>query len=430
MALDLQLRLGPRLWPYYLKVQPFVRAVLLLLAGVWRRLMFRTTFIAVSGSVGKTTAKDAIGLVLGKNFRTYKTVGSANHYTGLTKNLLSVRPWHRYAVIEIGLDRPGQMKWFAYTVKPDIAVWVNVARTHTRSFKTLETIAKEKSLLVESLRPGGVALLNCDNPFISAYKPPANIRAIRYGKSEGMEWRASKLSSKWPSSFSFEVESSKEQGKVSTMLIGTHWLPSVLPAVIAGHLAGLTLAQSAAALAQLSSMQLRMSPAATPRGATFLRDEWNGSVDTLTVALDVMRDAEAKRKIIVFSDVSDSTQRDPRRQRGMGQAVSEIADLAVFVGDNSRYGLKGALDAGMASDRVWAFYDIQGAAEFLQTELRDGDLVLLRGRTLDHMSRLYLAMLGEVNCWLPTCKKMIQCDHCPELKSNARGTEPLVQISS
>ncbi|MCX6613227.1 MAG: Mur ligase family protein, partial [Acidobacteria bacterium] len=301
---------------------------------------------------------------------------------------------------------------------------------HTRSFKTLETIAKEKSLLVEGVKPGGVALLNCDNPYISAYTPPANIRTIRYGKSEGLQWLASNLSSKWSSTFSFEVEAGGEKAQISTKLIGNHWLPSVLPALIAGHLAGLTLAQSATALAELAPMPLRMSPAATPRGATFIRDEWNGSVDTLTVALDVMRDAEATRKIFVFSDVSDSTQRDPRRQRGMGQSVSEMADLAVFVGDNSQYGLKGALDAGMASDRVSAFYDIESAAEFLQNELRDGDLVMLRGRTLDHMSRLYLAMLGEVNCWLPTCKKMIYCDDCPELKSTAGGTGPLVQISS
>ncbi len=79
--------------------------------------MFRTTFLVISGS----------------HFPTYKTTGSFTHYIGITRNLLAVRPWHRYAVIEIGIERLGQMKWFALTTKPDIAVWVNVARLHTQS---------------------------------------------------------------------------------------------------------------------------------------------------------------------------------------------------------------------------------------------------------------------------------------------------------
>ena len=108
-----------------------MRALGFVVSGMWRRLMFRTTFIVISGSVGKTTAKDAIALVLGSHFLTYKTTGSFNHYIGITRNLLAVRPWHRYAVIEVGIERPGQLKWVALTTKPDIAVWVNVARLHT-----------------------------------------------------------------------------------------------------------------------------------------------------------------------------------------------------------------------------------------------------------------------------------------------------------
>jgi len=408
----------------FVGANPFLRALGLVVSGIWRRLMFRTTFIVISGSVGKTTAKDAIALVLGAHFPTYKTTGSFNHYIGITRNLLAVRPWHRYAVIEVGIERPGQMKWFALTTKPDIAVWVNVAQLHMQSFKNLENIAKEKSLLVESLRPGQVAVLNRDNPYIAAYRPPEGVRTIGYGSDESFDWCACNVSSKWPKRLSFQVSGPSEEGMVNTRLVGKHWVSSVLPAIAIAKEAGLSLEQAIAALANLESMNQRLSPATTPRGATFLRDEFNASADTLKVALEVLTEAEAKRKIIVFSGMSDSTQNDSRRFRGVGQSAAEIADLAVFVGDRAKYGVKGAVHAGMDPDRVRAFYDLESASEYLCAELRDGDLVLLRGLLHDHMSRAYLAMLGEVTCWLPTCPKKIACDVCPELKA-----KPLVQIN-
>lgn len=381
--------------------------------------MFRTTFIVITGSVGKTTAKDAIAKVLATQFPTAKTRGSLNHYYGLMQSILTVRPWHRYAVIEVGIERPGQMKWFALTTRPDIAVWVNVARLHTQSFQTLEMIAHEKSMLIESLRPGQVAVLNCDNPYIAAYRPPAGVRTIRYGVDQSFDWFASNVSSKWPERLSFLVNGHA----VKTRLVGKHWVPSVLPAIAIAKEAGVSLENAGSALASLEPMRQRLSPEATPQGVTFLRDEFNASVDTMAVALEVLAEAEARRKIIVFSGVSDSTQNDATRFRSVGKSAAQIADLAVFVGDRSRHAVKGAVYAGMDPERVRAFYDLESATEYLRSELREGDLVLLRGLLHDHMSRAYLGMLGEVNCWLATCPKKIACDVCPDLRA-----KPLVQL--
>lgn len=396
---------------------PITEGLAVLLAFLWRRLLFRTTFVVVSGSVGKTTAKDAIALVLSRHLPTQKTDGSRNHNFGLARSILRIRPWHRIAVIEIGLNGPGEMKRLAYIARPDIAVWTNVARTHTQSFRTLEAIAKEKSLLIESLRPGGVAILNSDNPFIAAYQPANYIKTIRYGTSPGMDWQASNVSSNWPERLSFFVQNSEQTATISTKLVGKHWLPSVLPALVVAREMGLNLEQSRSALTELESMEQRLSPATTRNGVTFLRDEWNGSVDTLTVALEVLKDATAKRKILVFSDVSDSVEKVRRRQRRIGAMAKEVADAALFVGDAHEHAVRGAIDSGMSPDQVWGFYDIREASEHLRSELREGDLVLLRGRTVDHLSRLYLAMSVEVTCWLPACKKKCFCDVCPELQS-------------
>jgi len=137
-----------------------------------------------------------------------------------------------------------------------------------------------------------------------------------------------------------------------------------------------------------------------------------------------MREAVAERKVIVFSGMSDSTQNDRSRYHSLGQSAAEFAGLAVFVGDRNHHSVNGAIYAGMKPEQVHGFYDLESASEFLRSELREGDLVLLRGLMYDHMSRAYLAMLGEATCWLPSCKKKIACDVCSELKA-----KPLVQIN-
>jgi UDP-N-acetylmuramoyl-tripeptide--D-alanyl-D-alanine ligase len=392
------------------------RRILLLLGWIWRRCMFRTTFIAVSGSVGKSSCKEVIGEVLASRFPTVRTVGNENHYRGITRSLLRVRPWHKYAVLEIGLDGPGQMADFARTVRPDIAVWLSVARTHTKNFRNLETTAQEKAKLVESLRPGGIAVLNDDNPYIAAYQPPAHVRTIYCGSSERSTFRPSGIASNWPERLSLHLSSPDEKADVRTRFVGCHWVQSILPAFVIGKLCGIPLADAAAAIAKYEPLAMRMSPVELPNGATILRDDLNGSVDSLAAALRVMEDATAARKMIVFTDVSDSSQKPRTRIRDIGTTAARIADAVMFLGDHSEHGAKAAMDAGMRPDQVWNYYTIEEAAIHLRAELRAGDLVLLRGRNCDHLARLYLTMVREVSCWTNVCHKSLEnCEDCSEL---------------
>ncbi len=399
-------------------------------AAVLRRLMFRTTFIAVTGSVGKSTAKEAIATVLSAHFPTQKSRGSQNSYGGILKTMLRVRPWHRFAVIEIGIERPGQMKWLAWAVRPDIAVWINVAGTHTRSFKTLENTANEKSQLIHALHAGALAVLNADNPFIAAFSPPAGIRTIHYGEKKELDWCVSQPSSAWPERLSFRVHSNGEEATIHTQLVGKHWVPSLLPALIIAREAGLSLAQATVALAALPPFEQRLSPATCPQGATFLRDEWNGSLASVDAAFTVMREANVSRRIIIFSDVSDSKQTMRKRHRDFGRQAARCADAALFIGDNIGHASRAAIEAGMQPDQVWGFHNLQDAAALLRTELRQGDLVLLRGLGVDHLSRLYLALFREVSCWLIRCPKKTFCDDCSQLSAASAPSPSLTQISN
>ncbi len=400
----------------------FRQSILLAMIWIWRRCMFRTTFIAVTGSLGKTSCKDAISAVLASRFPTVSTTGSANHFGGITKTVLRVRPWTRYAVVEVGIVKPGQMKRFARALKPDIAVWISVARTHTMNFKSLETTAREKSMLVEGIRSAGVAILNDDNPHIAAYQPPASIRAIYFGTTSRSAYSATGIDGKWPELLSFTLTGSGEYPvRVSTRFLGSHWIGSLLPAFIVGREAGISVADAAAALAGCEPMQRRMSPVGLSNGATIIRDEVNGSVDSLGAALAVFEEARAERKIIVFTDVSDSSQKPRIRVRNVGRAAARIADGAMFLGEHAEYGARAALAGGLSPGQVWSFVNIGDGAKCLKRELRPGDLVLLRGRRVDHLQRVFLSLTQDVSCWRNRCNKRIDCMSCSLLNAAPRG---------
>jgi UDP-N-acetylmuramoyl-tripeptide--D-alanyl-D-alanine ligase len=395
------------------------RAFLLIIAAIWRRLMFRTTFIAITGSVGKTTCTETIAAVLSSRFPTVSTAGGGNSHKGISKTVRRVRPWHRYAVIEIGIDGPGQMRRLARSVKPDIVVWVSVARTHTMNFRTLDAIAREKSILVSHLRPGGIAILNDDYPHISAFEPPAGVKALYYGNTARSTYTASEATSRWPERLSFTVSAGEEKARVHSRFVGEHWVSSFVPALMAGHVAGISLRDAAEALAALEPQPQRLSVMEIPGGPTFLRDK-NASIDTTAPAFKVLAEATAKRKVLVLTDVTDSTRKARRRLRWLGTEAARVADAVVFIGERCERGVAGAIDAGLPADRVWHFYDIRAAADFLRHELREGDLVMLRSRRIDHLDRIYLTMTTQVGCWRNRCPKHTDCSQCPELVTPRR----------
>jgi UDP-N-acetylmuramoyl-tripeptide--D-alanyl-D-alanine ligase len=133
------------------------------LARLWRGVLVRTTFIAVTGSLGKTTTTRLLAGILATRGRTFHTVGNQNSGFMVPLNILRVRPWHHYAVI----DGPGVMRTLARTLRPDVAVILGVFPTHTASFISLDQHADEKAMLLESLAPGGIAVLNGGGPRVA-----------------------------------------------------------------------------------------------------------------------------------------------------------------------------------------------------------------------------------------------------------------------
>ncbi len=159
----------------------------------------------------------------------------------------------------------------------------------------------------------------------------------------------------------------------------------------------------------------RMEPSSTPSGAIFLRDEAGGSVESLEAAFEVLSEATAERRVLVMQDATDSGIRSRKRLRQIGHQAASLFQMVVFVGPEGAKGVRGAIEGGLSEENARHFYGIEDAAEFLKGVLGPGDLVLLRGDSSIHISRLYFAMLGPVGCHRDRCGKRILCDLCPEL---------------
>jgi len=388
----------------------------LLLAYLWRRMMFRTTVIAITGSVGKTTAKECLAVVLASHGHTLKTFQNQNDRSGVARTIRAMRPWHRFAVVEVGTGGPGEIRRLARLISPDIAIVLSVARTHTNAFRTLENTAMEKAELLKFLPRRGLAILNADDPRVRLMADGCGARTRFFGQSPECDYQAESVESRWPERLQFQLRTNSGDVHVGTQLVGTHWLGSVLCALAASDACSIPVLEAARQIGEVPPFMGRMEPVALPSGAVVMRDEENGSPDTLDAMFKVLRESKAYRRGLVFSDISDSGVRPRERLRKIGRAAAELCDFAVFVGSHGHRAVKSAVAVGMDPASVHAFVDLQDAAEWLKRLLRPGDLVFMKGRTTDHLSRILFAQFGTIGCWKTQCNIRRLCDVCNQVK--------------
>ena len=388
----------------------------LLFTYVWRTLMFRTTVIGITGSTGKTTAKECLAAALQTHGATLRTFQNQNDRQGVPRTIRAIRPWHRFAVVEVGTTGPGEMRHSARLLRPDVAIVLGLARTHTNRFPTLDHTAAEKSVLLEYVSRGGTAILNGDDPRVAAMAERCRARVVLFGQSECCDYRASAIGSRWPERLHFRLDGPVDSLEVKTKLIGTHWLGSVLAALAAAESCGVRTTEAAEQIRNVPPFMGRMQPVALPSGAIMVRDEENGSPDTLKAMVDVLRESQARRRGLIISDVSDSREKPRKRLRDIGRMAAEHCDFAVFIGGHAHHAVSGAVAAGMDPTQCKDFVDLKDAAQWLTAFLQEGDLVFLKGRTTDHLSRVLFAQFGDIDCWKHNCSVRRLCDVCTRLQ--------------
>jgi aminoacyl-tRNA hydrolase len=355
-------------------------------------MLRRVVFIGVTGSCGKTTTKELIAAVLSTRFKGNRSPGTRNLPQWIASEVLRVRPWHKFYVQEIAAAVRGAripLERSLRIVRPQIGVVTNIGADHISVFHSLEAIAAEKGKLIAALPRHGTAILNADDPNVLAMETSCAGRVITYGLASQAMVRAENVRCRWPERLSFTVIHDGQAHAVHTQLWGRHWVSCVLAAVAVGVAMGVPLATAVQAVHTVPPFRRRMCSIDRPDGITFIQDDVKAPLWSIPPALEFMRDAQARRKIVVVGTISDYQGNSDRHYVAVARQALEAADRVVFVGARASKCLKAR--SHPQDDSLQAFYSIDAAAEYLSKVFQSGDLVLLKGTLADHLERLITA---------------------------------------
>jgi len=398
--------------------QPYLQKPRLWAAHVLRRFLWKTTFIAITGSNGKTTATQFLAAILSSYAPTQWTTISRNGLAGITETIAFCKPWKtRYAVFEVGAKEPGRMQKAARLIRPHIALELSVFLEHRSFLKTLEGVAREKESLLRYLQTDGLAVINADDPLVATMAVPAGRNILRFGASGENEAYYEDVISAWPRLLQFTAVVGGRRQHIQTRLLGTHWVGPILACIATAHHLGVSLDQIARVIKEVPPYPGRMQVVQLPSGAVVIRDEFKASAHTIEAAFDELRKATASRKFLVFCDQSETSMKPRKRLRKIGRSAAEMVDYAIFVGDGSDHGIGGAIAGGLPAGKALGFGDYLAAAKFLKPMLGAGDVVLLKADRGHQLTRLFFSMLGVVRCTLPVCARPFVCDDCYEYRN-------------
>src|SRR5713101_2931879 len=216
------------------------------------RKLWGKALIAVTGSAGKTTTKEAIAHVLASRFHVLKSEANFNNHFGLPLMLLKLEPEHDVAVIEMGMSHAGEICALAKIAQPEVGVVTNVAPVHLEFFASLADIARAKYELIEALPPNGTAVINADDEYVSQFGRGFRGRVVRYGVSSDANIRAENVRSRGAAGSEFDVVIGTAREHAQLPLVGEHNIVNALAAVAVGVDRGLRPADAVAALATLT----------------------------------------------------------------------------------------------------------------------------------------------------------------------------------
>ena len=370
-------------------------------------------FIGVTGSAGKTTAKDLIAGILAKRFSGRANPLSENQLLDVARTILATRRNDGFCVMEMSANCPGYLDPLLDLFKPNISVVTVVRSDHLSAYHTREAVAAEKVKLVTALPSTGTAILNADDDLVSAMAANCAGKVITFGFAAHADIRAEDVSSNWPARLTLTIVRGTERVRASTQFCGTHWVPSLLAAVGVGLAVGLSLQECADAMALVEPTLARMQPVRSADGVDFIRDEWKAPVWTLDACFDFMRSAKARRKITVIGTLSDYNGDASAHYVRAAKKALEVSDDVVFVGPWAFRVLR-ARPAGR-EDALRAFTHVREASAYVNSIAKAGDLVLLKGSMKqDHLQRIIFAREDKIACWRDDCKFNEFCEVCPK----------------
>jgi Alr-MurF fusion protein len=365
-------------------VVPDTRAALLAYAGFALQRPNLTT-VGITGSAGKTTAKELIAAVLVRGgSAVFRNRGSINGRYGLSIAAGELEPQHQLAVLELAADSFDEIRDLAALTQPQVGVVTSIGEAHLATFGSLTAIAEEKGRLLQALPPDGLAVLNADDPHVLALAGRTQAQVVTVGAHPQADLRIHRLhadehglllafsdSRGWLAQQLGSHSLLAEAMVVRSQLLGQHHAPLLLAALAVGAWFGVPLAEITAALAGFEPLPGHLRPLAGQHGALLLDDTVNASPASMQAALEALALFRDRLRVAVLGDMWDLGAYEAEAHRQAGRQAAAVADWLLVKGQRAQEIAAGALDAGLPPNRIFRAYTDADILRFIEELVSD-----------------------------------------------------------
>ena len=338
--------------------------------------------VAITGSAGKTTTKEATAACLAPRYRVYWNTGNLNNHIGLPLSLLELRHGPDIAVVELGMNHAGEIRMLVSLAEPDVRVWTNVGNAHIGHFGGIDAIAEAKAEILEGVTARTVVVVNADDPRVMRHVVRDTARVLTFGIDQQADVWARRVED-----FGFDgtrADVTTPWGDLSLKLAvpGRPNLLNVLAAVTVALESGVDAAEIVRVTSGLAAVPRRGALTTLANGARLVDDSYNASPAAVNVMLSTMAVTQVKgRRIAVLGEMRELGNDARSWHADCGRAAARAGvDLLIAIGGPAADGfVDGAREAGLDPQRILRFADSASAADPVAAVLQPGDLVLVKG---------------------------------------------------
>ncbi len=361
------------------------------------RERFARPVVAITGSNGKTTTKEMCAAILGaRGLRVCRSPGNLNNHIGLPLAVLRLLLEDDALVVELGMNRAGEIAQLATIASPTVGAVTNVALAHLGPLGSLEAIARAKGELFEQIRPDGTAVVNADDPHCVEQAKRFAGRILRFGRKEPADFRATETATTHEGE-SFLLSTDGRRCRVELKAPGEHLIEDALCAATAAAATGLLGSRPLEAIRRglegFEPVAGRLALRRTPAGVTLLDDSYNANPESASAAISTLTArGRGGRSVAVLGDMLELGADAAALHAKIGRTAAECGvDVLVAVGPLSVHTARAAADAGVG--KTVEVLDPGDAPERVCGLVRPGDTVLVKGSRAMRMERVVAALL-------------------------------------
>lgn len=336
--------------------------------------------VGITGSSGKTTAKEFSSTLLSSSYQVLKSEGNFNNQLGLPLSLLRLNNSHQVAVLEMAMNHKGEIKTLTEIAPPDVAVITNINPVHLEFFKSMDDISLAKREILEGLKEGGTAILNGDDPLVQKIAPYWKGEKITFGFSPECDVRARDIKKQALEGIRFKLLYGQKQKEILFPFFLESYLKDFLAASAIAYFFSLPLDLILDKAKSLKPLPRRGVLLSLEGNIKLFDESYNSNPVALEAVLKGLSGFPAKRKVAVLGDMLELGEKEIAYHVQAGKQVVQWGwDTLVTVGSLSRHMAEAALTSGMKKDQIYSYRDSTEAADVIRDIVQDGDFILVKG---------------------------------------------------